>query len=94
MPPKKEVGLCQATSSVISAAEERTSRMTDARDIRMTNNSDYLHTIGRDHAILFSSLLSSIAQLITLLRAKVSRAPSCLDLSITQAALADSTNSQ
>lgn len=68
--------------------------MIDARDIRMTTNSDYLHTIGRDHAILFYSLLSSIAQFLTLLRAKASRAPSCLDLFIAQAALADSIDSQ
>lgn len=68
--------------------------MTDARDTRTTNNSDYLHIIGRNHAILFDSSLSFIAQLLTLPRAKVSGGPSCLDLLITQVALADSTGSQ
>ena len=58
----------------------------------MMNNSVYLHTINHDHAILSYCLLSSVALLLTLLKAKISRAPSYLFTS--RAALAVSANPQ
>lgn len=59
----------------------------------MTNNSEHLHTINHDHAILFYRLLSSVAQLLTLLRVNISRDPFSY-LVTSQAALAASTNPQ